>query len=229
VDRKGILGQQLGVYRPDVLRFRTLDPFPARARVTLVTKTFIAISSAATQFTLGTELVFNLNSLFNPITGQPQPYGFDSMTPLYSRYKVDGVKATFRFLKSNLPAVQLCGIGVAVSPASSYTQSATTVAVAADKPNTSVVPFLGHTDVDVPENQSWQVKFRIADLAGLDKKEFDANVEEYAALCTASPTRIAKYLVALANISDANAYTEYLHYCIEYDCEFYDRIVLAQS
>ncbi len=75
------------------INFRFEDPFPARTVKELVYKHELsAHTDPGSNFQAGTPLTFNLGSLFAPIAGGHQPFGFDQMAALYARYKVHKVR-----------------------------------------------------------------------------------------------------------------------------------------
>ncbi len=187
-----------------------------------------AHTDPGSNFQCGTPLTYNLGSLFAPIAGGHQPFGFDQMAALYARYKVHKVKIRVETMPltsvntiSN--AVQVVGI---FPPGSAQTTlnvlnaysmgenfNVSTKLVA----NTALVPVVFETTLD------------IATIAGLTKKEFEANIEDYSALVTASPTRFPFLEVNLAPNVAASG-TDYLSgVTLTFVAEFWQRISLAAS
>ncbi len=210
------------------ITFRYQDPFPARTVKELVYKHDItAHTDPGSNNQAGTPLTFNLGSLFAPIAGGHQPFGFDQMAALYARYKVHKVKIrveTFMNSATSVAgAVQVIGI---FPPGSSQTTLNVLNAYAMGENynvSTNVIQFNAVRPV------VYETTLDIATIAGLTKKEFEANIEDYSALVSASPTRFPFLEVNLAPFTAANGDLYSSGVTLTFVAEFWQRISLAQS
>ncbi len=177
----------------------------------------------------GTPYTFNLGSLFEPRAAGHQPFGFDQMAALYARYKVHKVRIHVETLRTGNaggtvnPACQVIGI---FPPGSTQTTLNVVTALSMGENfnvstkmlmPTMIQPYVFETTLD------------IATIAGLTKKEFEANIEDYSALVSASPTRFPFLEVNLApNITtDGDDYSSTV--TLTFVAEFWQRISLAAS
>lgn len=169
----------------------------------------------------GTALNVGVTNAYNPISGTHQPYGWDQMAALYRFYKVIG----FKYKITMVPYVgsQWTALGVRPVPVNENAAIATTnVGTQMERPDTRVIfgvagapiPSLSGT-VDIPR------------LLGVSKEQFDADVSEYAALCTAAPSRYPYLQVAIAGTNTAAS--AFVAVEVEYVVHFWQRITQAQS
>lgn len=97
VKRKTIGTMKVG----DFHRFVTNDPFPPRRNYKLTYTAEIPLASDGIHL-FGAEWVFRLNDIYDPFIGTTagvdhQPYGYDEVSAIYRRFKVNGcmVRITF--------------------------------------------------------------------------------------------------------------------------------------
>ncbi len=174
----------------------------------------------------GTPFTFNLGSLFEPRSGGHQPFGFDQMAALYARYKVHKVRVrveTFRLGTVTLPATQVIGI---FPPGSTQTTLNVVTAMSMGE------NFNVSTKVHLPSVIApvvFETTLDIATIAGLTKKEFEANIEDYSALVSASPTRFPILEVNLAPNLTTEGDDHASVVTLTFVAEFWQRISLAAS
>ncbi len=176
----------------------------------------------------GTPVVFNLGSLFAPEAGGHQPFGFDQMALLYARYKVHKVKIRVETMclgsATNVgPGVQVIGI---FPPGSAQTTSAVLTAYSMGE-NFNVSTKMVTSNLVAPV--VFESTLDIATIAGLTKKEFEANIEDYSALVTASPTRFPFLEVNFAPNTAAQGTSFTSGTTLTFVAEFWQRISLAAS
>ncbi len=170
----------------------------------------------------GTPYTFNLNSLFQPRSGGHQPFGFDQLAALYQRYKVNKVKvmvqsdggssaAGFQVLAVLPPGSTQTTLNLLTAGQFGENFNGSTIRLS----NNSVVPIV------------YERTFDIAEVAGLTKSEMAANIEDYSALVTASPTRVVTMEVNYA--PDLAAQTVFHHVTLVFVAEFWQRVSLGQS
>ncbi len=173
----------------------------------------------------GTPFTFNLNSLFQPIAGGHQPFGFDQMAALYQRYRVNKCKVRVETFTTDRAYSGAQVVGV-FPPGSTQTTLNLLTAVQFGEnfngstqilPTGNVVPVVFTKTID------------IAQVAGLTRDELLANVEEYSALVTASPTRIATMEVNYAPNTAAQGGACVSVVTLTFYAEFWQRVSLAQS
>lgn len=167
-------------------------------------------------------LTVGITNAYSPISGTHQPYGWDQMAALYRFYKVIGFK--YKVTGINYVGSTACALVVrpvpvnenaGMNPASLYT--------VLERPDTRVrylVAGAGYPpsiegNVDIPK------------LMGVTQEQFDADVSEYAALCTAAPSRYPYLQVAVAGSSTSAS--AYVVIEVEYIVHFWQRITQAAS
>jgi hypothetical protein len=162
------------------------------------------IVASATQYTFGTAIQFNLNSTFAPGGGAGrahQPLLRDTLAAQYTRYRVRAVAWEIDFVcVSGTDA--FCVAVRLVQPGDASTIGAATEAVVLEKSQT-------WSHILVPNSSTVMAKFRgsfpLHTLLGLTTQEYEANVEDYAALVGASPARLLGLEVAATNINAGTA------------------------
>ncbi len=189
-------------------------------RVTLRWGTLTALAASTTPYLFGSRVVLNLNSLYDTMYGQVQAYMFDTLSGLYRRYKVDGCRIRIRFLAySSYPTY--CGLRVhAPGDASDITGLDLTAVI--ERPRTHV---LANTTGAPPAEVSFSIDF--AELCGMTKAQFYNNIEDYAALVSASPARIPFLECAVAS-SYASAVGN-VEWHVEFDARFWSPILVPDA
>ncbi len=211
------------------ITFRYDDPFPARTVKELVYKhELTAHTDPGSNSQAGTPLTFNLGSLFAPIAGGHQPFGFDQMAALYARYKVHKVRVRIEtYPITNLgtisSAIQVVGI---FPPGSAQTTLNVLNAYSMGENFNVSTQFVSQAAI---RPTVYETTLDIATIAGLTKKEFEANIEDYSALVSASPTRFPFLEVNLAPNSAANGSDYVSGVTLTFVAEFWQRISLAAS
>lgn len=205
------------------LNFSFHDPFPARTVKELVYKDYQSHNSGGSNQQAGTAIVYNLNSLFLPVAGGHQPFGFDQMATLYQRYRVNKVRVKVESYQ-NSGVLALGAQVIAVLPPGSTTTTTGLLTAFAFGEN-----YNGSTQTMVPYTRPtvFEATYDIATIVGLTKKELEANIEDYSALVSASPTRIPFMEVNCVNIGAIATCSHVV--TITYFCEFWQRVSLAQS
>jgi len=162
-----------------------------------------------------------VTNAYSPISGTHQPYGWDQMAALFRFYKVIGFK--YKITVIQYTSTTATALGVRPVPVNENTTlSATELAAALERPGTQVcyqvagapIPSISGV-VDIPR------------LLGITHEQFDADVSEYAALCTAAPSRYPYLQVAVAGVNNS-AFARVIVEC-EYVVHFWQRITQAQS
>lgn len=184
-------------------------------------------SDATNVWTFGDALNVGITNAYSPISGTHQPYGWDQMAALYRFYKVIGFKykatAIITGQAANSPAVALGVRPVPVNENAALTASA--LATALERPGTSVSytqyggrPTIQQGSVDIPN------------LMGVTNEQFTADVSQYAALCTAAPSRYPYLQVAICGPETGGSPTyAYVSIECEYVVHFWQRITQSQS
>lgn len=205
---------------------RLPDPFPPRMKRYLTYCTLITLTSATTLSQLGTENVYRLGSLFDPdlTGGTHQPYGFDQMATLYSKYLVRAVSIELSVQNLSNSAMNGC-VGVSVQN-SSNTLSLTGLALSDcyEKSTNSIIfsPAIGATAF-------WKSRVTNHFLEGQKPSVYEADLSDYSAAITGNPTLTGFLRIALANNTDTTARTCTVIVRLVYEAEFFDRILLAAS
>lgn len=200
------------------------DPFaPSMTRALEYTDRFTFTAGGSGLY--GTEQIMRLNSLFDPdLTGTGhQPYGFDQLAALYFRYKVHKVKLSLEFADPS-------GDGIVIAVAVQNTDSSQAItgssqSSVAERPNVFTHAISNTGDQDF----IFESVVDIEKIDGLTKNQFEANIEEYSALCTASPTRTPYVRIAIAALDQSSTPTLVCRLRMSFFTTFYSRTTLAQS
>jgi hypothetical protein len=205
------------------LNYTGLTPFPNQYRAKLrMSHISSAASDASTGTLCGTQVLYQLNSLYEPLDGNAlQPYGFDQLAQLYDRYKVTAV------------TIQLTAVPAAADGSAAFLhaliqnpdggKSLTGIAgyYVESFPNGISMPMSGGGGPP----STWTQRIPMHQLVGLTAKEFDANVEEYAAGVAGNPTRMPTLSLAASAIS--TSINVVYHLVLEFECFFYGRVMQA--
>jgi hypothetical protein len=203
-------------------------PFPDHMKCSLGYTQTINLASSATANTYGTQVTVNLNSLFLPVSsGSHQPYYLDQLAVVYNRYRVHAVKVRVVAFSADPTAtdVLMCST-LLTSPGVNGTLTGTVNDIATEKPRqvTGIVQPLGSI-----ATSQFNLSATIAELCGLSELEMLANTSDYSALVSASPSRLAQLMIASANDSNAVSKTVRIHLFIDYESEFFEPLLPAQS
>ncbi len=208
------------------LFFTAPTPFPPVYRCALryaQTKTYTTGSAGVS----GTENAFSLNSLYDPdVTGVGhQPYGFDQVASLYSKYLVRSCDVQIRAVTpgggadmcilaafTGAQAVSLSGITV---DAATEKQGVITKSIASSGSNRNIVINL--RNIPLPKS------------LGLSPIQYSAEMSTYGASVTASPSVQSFLRVNVASYNGTAAEDVSIQVVIIYHAEFYDRVVQSQS
>ncbi len=200
------------------------DPFPPRAERVLIYSQEHTFSSAAVAFQLGAENVWNLNSLFDPdqTGGGHQPYGFDQMAAIYARYRVRAVTIDIRLCA--VPG-QVNAVAAIVTPSvNAFVLTGQALGIVDEQPQ---------SHVEILNSTGWVThirrRFAIDQIEGITSKQLENNIEEYGALVSANPARIPGLRVAVANMENGTMDNVRALVRLEFEAEFYDRLVLPPS
>jgi hypothetical protein len=208
-------------------RLALADPFPPRRTLQLTYANNIQLTSASnTANVLGTAQTYRLNSLFDPdLTGAgTQPYGFDTLATIYQQYKVSRVRVSIDFLS---PDATYVGTVVAVlvpSAATLPTLAAANIDTFLDKPFTTFVSI--STNADRSHGFSFDLPIHMID--GLTRSQLAADLTNYSAFVTASPTSTPRLTFAYATTGN-NTAGVVCRIRMTYFVEMWDRYILAQS
>lgn len=170
----------------------------------------------------GTEIVFNLNSIFAPRTsGGHQPYGRDQLAALYQRYKVHHVKVEITLLPQ-LVTTSVRALAMSLqTPEGGLSTTGLDVGFFDEKPGSEVFWQDSRTRHIVRE-------IPIHTLCSVNQDEFNANTEDFAALVSASPAKIPTLHLSAAS-TDANGTYTYFTIKLTYLTELFGLILQASS
>lgn len=150
----------------------------------------------------------------------PQAYMYDTLSGLYRRYKVIGGRVTLKFnTVSSGPvwyAVRIHAPGDATDITGDF------ISDVKELPRTQVI-----THSNGAPTQELKFDYKVWEVAGITKQQFDANIEDYSALVGASPARIPFMEVAIAGPSTSGAGV--VDFEIEFDCHFWSPILVPDA
>lgn len=201
------------------------DPIPPRMRCSLRYCQNFTLGSSATAHTYGTSVDLRLNSLFDPTSSSPhQPFYFDNLKVFYNRYRVRSVRIT-------IVAVPLASqwfefTTLVITPGVSATIGGATTDVVLEKPLVQTVKVHLGGELEAAR-MAWNLPMTVA--TGLTAQQLQAEDDVYSALVTAAPARIPLLQIACANLSDSTAQNMRCTVEVVFDCDFWERLVPAQS
>lgn len=194
-----------------------------RVALKYVTMANLFTHSTAAQFSTGLDL--RLNDCFLPRAGTHQPYGWDQLTALYFMYKVEKVHVKLTITPVVATQALICAWRLYPDQNSSALVGVG-LDVAMEQPNTFYKtlsdgdgrPLVVDIDVD------------LANLVGLTKMQWNAEVTNYASLTSASPTLVPRLYVAIGDLS-TTAQTNFALVSAELDfyTHFWQVKTVAQS
>lgn len=198
-----------------VLVNNSLAPFPAQLITKMKYSQTFTISSA-----LGAKQEFNLNSVWDPDrTGiGHQPYGFDTLSTVYNRYKVMSCSYSINAYPSEGTApIRVCAL-----PANDAITN-TTLSDACEDPRAKWM-------IQVPGAPAKALKGRVylPNIMGRTLRQYDGDETRFAALAGASPTELAILNIYAQGLNDTG--TSVLGtITMTYTVKWLDPIILAQS
>lgn len=196
-------------------------PAAATARLPFAYSTNI-FNDATYDWVYGTAINLGVTNCYSPISGTHQPYGFDQMAALYRYYKVVGF--TYKITGVQYIAACASALGVREVPVNeNKSLTATDIAQAAERPGMRWK--LTTAGNGVPPSISGVVN--IPALLGVSQEQFDADVSEYAALCTAAPNRYPYIQISVAG-NNAAVFMRLMIECV-YTVNFWQRVTQSQS
>ncbi len=205
-----------------LLSYNSFVPFPNNYRTELTVCFRVSLSADGTDGELcGASGDFQLNSIFEPLdTNAHQPYGFDQVTNLYSRYRVDKAKVRidFRCSVSAYPAL----IIQTVPPGVTSVITGVAINELAERPNCVAIPANNF-------GSTWERTFDMSQVTGTTKREYELNVEDYTALVTANPARMPLMRIGCASTADVTGEGLFALVTITYDVFLFQRVVQAAS
>ncbi len=205
-----------------LLSYDRFVPFPNNYRTELTVCFRVTLAPDGTDGELcGASGNFQLNSIFEPLdTNAHQPYGFDQVTNLYTRYRVDRAKVRVDIAASSSGNSALVIQTEPPGTASSITGVALNELV--ERPNCTaiLVSTVGNT---------WERTFEMDQVTGTTKREYELNVEDYSALVTANPSRMPIMRVGCASVADNTSGYIYALVTITYSVFLFQRAVQAAS
>lgn len=202
------------------------DPFPPRREYQL---TYFQkerfFSSASVTDVFGAESIFSLNSLFDPDIGSigHQPYGYDQLTLLYHRYKVNKVKIDVTYYNPSVDGM-VCGAMLTAN-------NSTTTLAGQSITQATELPFVVTRTLNNTGIQRTKISqtISIAEMVGVTRQQFDANINAFTGN-TAGPAVLTqpKLRIAIAN-TDGTSTVVNVDVKITYFATFWDRKVLPRS
>ncbi len=199
------------------------DPFPAMVVVDLRYTMMAPLSTNGTDGTkMGAPDIIQPNSCYRPIAGiTNQPYGFDQMTTLYQKYKVIGASLRIDCRSEDSPTGLIQYYHQ--PPSGSVDLTGSYGYVVAARPTVST--FIPSTTTCSTFSRS----YKMHELFGVTKAEFDANIEEYSALCTADPTQKPTVRIHYSHLSSGTAGACAVLITMIQRVQFFGRISQADS
>jgi len=147
------------------------------------------------------------------------------MSLFYKRYRVDRTQVRLVAVPVNQTDIYELS-AICTAPGVSATITGSTTDVVMEKPMVQSVKLQG-SGAMAAAVMVWDLPTTLS--TGLTRLQLEANAEDYSALVSASPALIPLLQVAAANISANAAQAVRITVYIQYEIEFFDRAVVAQS
>lgn len=184
------------------------------------------------KFTVGTSGLFSgiqrykVNSLFDPdeTGGGHQPAGFDILTQIYNRYKVNHVKITMKVMD---PSQDGIAVGWMLTNPSNGSDSigGGTIGDIKEKQQSGVV-FVNNTGSQI---RTKVISLPMHTIAGVTKLQFKADPDNYTGSAIGDPGNVCKIQFAAADINGGSSATVSVNIQLEFYTMWYQRKTLAQS
>ncbi len=205
--------------------YRSPDPFPPSIEAELHYADLYQMTTG-TGGVGGTQQTMRLTSLFDPdLTNVGhQPYGYDQLQALYGRYKVMACEVTVMYTTPGAANDILCS-NVLQGDQGNITLTAATQSFLLEQ------PAIRNEHLSSSGNRYARSVFRppLHEVAGLQKAAFENDIEDYAALCTASPARNIYFTTNIASYSNVSGETCAMVIQIVYRARFWERVGQSQS
>lgn len=168
---------------------------------------------------VGFNQFFNLNSLFDPDRSGigHQPYGFDQLSNLYSRYRVFRTRWHIN-AKSDQDLLNMCVIPL------NHASIAANFSGAMEQPRAVTKTVTGSSAGDATQ---FYGSIYLPELTGETSEQYRTN-EDNQAQTTASPGTLLTLRITTDCPTGATFNLLY-NITLEFDCEFFDPVALAQS
>lgn len=204
------------------------NPFPVVWRGAKQHYTDTQTFTVGTAGVYGAETAFTLNDQFDPrfSVGGHQPYGRDTFSTMYERYKVTGVTVDVTFCAPSGPGVA-CGI-IFGNPTNTFALAGNTYDRVKEAPQSKVMIL---SDAG-SQQKRFKKYFPMWKVAGCPSKDvYDSDIGIYDALVGNSPSADGKCFmrVAIADLNLGSAKTAVISVKLTMHTEWYQRKILAQS
>lgn len=174
--------------------------------------------------TTGSAVTYQLNSLFQPRGSGHQPYGFDTLSTMYAKYRVTRVKIDGSCVIRDTSKNAFAFVGIFPSANTfSFGSVAAAYNLIPEKPNCGMFHLQGSGNRSIVD---WAMDVDMATIEGVTKNEYTGS-SLYTALVGANPTNMITMQVASSSDSVGTAID--WRVTISFECEFYERSALSQS
>lgn len=172
-----------------------------------------------------TDNIYSQNDLFDPnVTGTGhQPMGFDQLAVLYNRYRVFGSKVTLRCSQTGTGTQQALTGTVSLQSTASVTPS-TAIGVPPERDST-ITRTVGAAG---ESNGILSAAAKVGTARGVTATAV-RNDPAYSAIVTTDPATQTYWHIYYNTADGATTSTCTINVLIEYDCEFFSRVMPAGS
>lgn len=187
-----------------------------------VTLKYYETKSRSDATTVGSNQIYNLNSLFDPdrTGGGHQPYGFDTLASIYNRYRV--LRTRYKIIFGASSMTYHVGIVLSNGTLNTPVVSQPTFEQALELPfsKDSIVCVNG-----IPK--TFKGIISLNELNGTTKQEYLGD-DRFQSVTTGSPSELLE-LNCVSYNPNGSTNTFQTSYEIEYECELFDPIIVGQS
>lgn len=208
-------------------RLRANLPFPNRMPIKCNWVGNIAATTSTTKGLFATDLQYDLNNLNrpNPAITTHAALGFNQLKLIYRKYKIHGCGIK---IVLNNPQQDGVVLGMLLAAhGNPETLGGKTVELAYEKQSVKLLRVNNSGDQITKFSTYWPIN----KVEGITKQQFDANIEDFAALfaTTTGPVMKPRLNLALANIQDNNAAEVRVTVHLTFYGFAYDRLTLPLS
>jgi len=213
---RGTVAITSGLTRDPFAQYFRANPWPPRQKKIFNFSRSFLLTSSLTAETFGTEYLLALNDAAQPDSSGNVPYGWGTYLNLYNRYRVDAAEIDVQFTAPT----QSCYPAAAIQASSdAFTLTSNTIDTSLQYPGCFGQPLSSTGE----QSARFTQRIQMHQLEGLTKPEYDAAVDQYAALTTTGPALPLFLRLALANYLDADASSCIVILKVAFHVTLYDR------
>jgi len=199
------------------------DPFPPSVSLKMRYAELLQIT-AGTAGVMGSDYKFRLNSVFDPYhpAGGHQAFGFDQMSPIYNKYRVDKASYKITFTTPTTTVDMICFCSVAPNENAIFAGSAITKGMEWSYASHGHLSYEGNRICTLSGN------IDLAQVCGVTRAQYIAD-DAFSALVTTDPDQAIILDISVGNYAGISTTGCSVVIELEYQTTFFERKVVATS